>query len=60
MNTLRTCVWFDHGQALEAANFYASTFPNSSVVQINYAPSDFHGGKLLITDLLRNSLPGPS
>lgn len=45
MNTLRTCVWFDHGQALEAANFYASTFPNSSVIQINYAPSDFPGGK---------------
>jgi predicted 3-demethylubiquinone-9 3-methyltransferase (glyoxalase superfamily) len=30
MNKLMTCIWFDHGQALEAANFYASTFPNST------------------------------
>lgn len=45
MNKLWTCIWFDHGQAVEAANFYASTFPNSAVIQINSAPSDFPGGK---------------
>ena len=41
-NTL--CLWYD-GTALEAANFYASTFPDSSVGAIRRAPSDFPSGK---------------
>lgn len=45
MNELLTCVWFDHGQALEAAKFYASTFPNSEVKRVNRAPADFPAGK---------------
>ena len=45
LNSLLTCVWFDHGQALKAANFYASVFPDSSVDRINFAPSDFPSGK---------------
>ena len=28
---LVTCVWFDLGQAREAANFYAGLFPDSHV-----------------------------
>lgn len=38
------CLWFDTG-ALEAAQFYASVFPDSTVGAITHAPSDFPGGK---------------
>lgn len=38
------CLWFDKS-AEEAANFYAATFPDSSVGTVFHAPSDFPGGK---------------
>jgi 2-polyprenyl-6-hydroxyphenyl methylase/3-demethylubiquinone-9 3-methyltransferase len=38
------CLWYD-GHAEEAAQFYAKTFPDSSVVAIHRAPGDFHSGK---------------
>ena len=41
---LITVLWFD-GDAEEAAQFYAATFPDSSVGQLFRAPSDFPGGK---------------
>ena len=38
------CLWFDK-DALEAARFYAATFPDSEVTAVHEAPSDYPGGK---------------
>ena len=38
------CLWFDH-DALEAATFYAATFPDSHVDGIFRAPADYPAGK---------------
>jgi predicted 3-demethylubiquinone-9 3-methyltransferase (glyoxalase superfamily) len=38
------CLWYDGG-AVDAANFYAKTFPDSSVGAIHRAPGDYPGGK---------------
>jgi 2-polyprenyl-6-hydroxyphenyl methylase/3-demethylubiquinone-9 3-methyltransferase len=38
------CLWYD-GAALEAANFYAETFPDSAVGKVTRAPGDYPAGK---------------
>jgi predicted 3-demethylubiquinone-9 3-methyltransferase (glyoxalase superfamily) len=38
------CLWYDR-DALDAANFYAKTFPDSSVGAIFHAPGDYPSGK---------------
>ncbi|MEG1039991.1 MAG: VOC family protein [Pseudomonas sp.] len=38
------CLWFE-GDALDAATFYAQTFPDSAVVAVHPAPGDYPSGK---------------
>ena len=38
------CLWYD-GTALEAAQFYADTFPDSAVQAVHRAPGDYPSGK---------------
>jgi predicted 3-demethylubiquinone-9 3-methyltransferase (glyoxalase superfamily) len=38
------CLWFD-GDALDAATFYAATFPDSTVRAVHRAPGDYPAGK---------------
>jgi predicted 3-demethylubiquinone-9 3-methyltransferase (glyoxalase superfamily) len=38
------CLWYD-GSALEAAQFYASTFADSSVRAVHRAPADYPSGR---------------
>ena len=38
------CLWYDK-DALEAARFYAATFPDSEVISAHSAPGDYPSGK---------------
>jgi len=38
------CLWYNH-DAEEAAQFYAKTFPDSTVGAVHRAPGDYPGGK---------------
>ena len=44
MNKNTICLWYNR-DAEEAANFYAATFPNTSVGRIHHAPGDYPDGK---------------
>jgi predicted 3-demethylubiquinone-9 3-methyltransferase (glyoxalase superfamily) len=38
------CLWYDK-DALEAARFYAATFPDSEVTAVHHAPGDYPSGR---------------
>lgn len=44
MTRITPCLWYD-GTAEEAANFYASIFPDSSVDAVHRSPADYPNGK---------------
>jgi 2-polyprenyl-6-hydroxyphenyl methylase/3-demethylubiquinone-9 3-methyltransferase len=44
MTRIAPCLWFD-GDALDAATFYAATFPDSHVDAVHRAPGDYPDGR---------------
>jgi predicted 3-demethylubiquinone-9 3-methyltransferase (glyoxalase superfamily) len=40
MSKMTMCLWFDHGKAREAAEFYASVFPDSRVGESHASAAD--------------------
>ena len=44
VNKNTICLWFD-GTALDAAQFYARTFPDSAVGAVFHAPADYPSGR---------------
>ncbi|MCB1030304.1 MAG: VOC family protein [Acidimicrobiales bacterium] len=41
---LTTCLWFPNRDGLDAAQFYAKTFPDSEVLDAMHASTDYPGG----------------
>lgn len=52
MSKNKICIWYNR-EAEEAANFYASVFPETRVISVQKAPSDFpdgHEGDTLVVE----------
>ena len=43
------CLWFNTGDALEAARFYARTFPDSAVGHVFHAPGDYPAAPIVLS-----------
>jgi predicted 3-demethylubiquinone-9 3-methyltransferase (glyoxalase superfamily) len=59
MNKNTICLWYDSG-AREAAEFYATVFPDSAVHAVHVAPDDYPSGKkgdVLTVDFTVCSIP---
>ena len=53
------CLWYD-GDAQEAAEFYARTFPDSAVQAVHRSPADYPSGKegdVLVVDFTLMGIP---
>lgn len=53
------CLWFE-SDALGAAEFYAATLPDTEIIAVNKAPSDFpggHEGQVLTVDFTVCGIP---
>ena len=46
MTKFITCLWFDRGEARQAAEFYASVFPDSHVGKAHASPVDIPSAKV--------------
>jgi predicted 3-demethylubiquinone-9 3-methyltransferase (glyoxalase superfamily) len=57
LDTITPCLWFDR-QAEEAARFYVSIFPESSLDRVVPSPSDYPAGKKGDTVLVEFTLMG--
>jgi predicted 3-demethylubiquinone-9 3-methyltransferase (glyoxalase superfamily) len=59
MNKATLCLWYD-GQAEAAAQFYAATFPDSSIGKVNRAPADnpsTQEGAVLVVEMTLVGMP---
>ena len=59
INKNTICLWFD-GDAVDAATFYAETFPDSAVGKVFRAPSDYpdgHQGDVLMVEFTVVGIP---
>ncbi len=57
MTTMNPCLWFD-GSGEEAAQFYVSLFPNSSIDEVVRAPGDSDAGATERAQVVRFNLSG--
>lgn len=60
MSRVYTCLWFDQGQAEEAARFYTALIPNSKITDVSRSPAETPSGPegmVLTVDFTLNGVP---